>query len=269
MIKKVLFLVFVLSSFWAKSQHNHEHTFKYVNPKYSPNGQLILASTEGYIGLYILDAKTLEKKHAFLTESSVGYGATWTSDSKSIVFREKKNYQFQTKKIDLQTGKISETSISPLLLSCKASVGSKDVAHLTDNNLIQYGSKTYGNSGENYYHVVSNANKTVFVAHLQSMMILVDTKNNQLIPLVSGLANAISNDGNYIYFFRDYSNDGHYISNAELFVYDIKNQKEIQLTNTEDSFELWPDLSPDEKTLIYSDDKSGEIETLNVPQEIK
>lgn len=269
MIKNVLLLVFCMMVYSVQGQHNHEHTFKYINPKYSPNGELILASAEGYLGIYILDAKTLKKKQEFLIDKPIGYGAAWTTDSKSIVYREKNNYQFNTKKLTLKTGQVTESSVDPLVLTCKTSVDHKSVAHLNQNNLIQFGEKVLGNQGENYYHVVSNANKTIFVAHLQSQIVLIDVKNNQLIPLTWGLANAISNDGNYIYFFRDYSTDGHTTSNAELFVYDIKNQKEIQLTNTQDKIECWPDISPDGKTIVYSDDKTGEIEKIKVSQVIK
>ena len=269
MIKHVLLVIFCIMVYFVQSQHNHEHTFKYINPKYSPNGELILASAEGYLGIYILDAKTLKKKHEFLIDKPIGYGAAWFFDSNYVVFREKENYTFKTKKLNIKTGQITQTLISPLLLTCKSNVGYNDVAHLNQNNLIQFGEKVLGNKGENYYHVVSNANKTVFVAHLQSQIVLVDVKNNQLIPLTWGLANAISNDGNYIYFFRDYSTDGHTTSNAELFVYDIKNQKETQLTNTQDKIECWPDISPDGKTIIYSDDKTGKIEKIKVSQVIK
>ena len=263
-MKRILFSLFLINSFFFYGQeHNHPHDLKYVNPRYSPNGEYILASAEGYTGLYVLDAQTMEQKKVFKKEMAIGYGATWSNDSKSIYYRYKVGFEFKTKQIDIHTGQEKASEVNPLIFTCKGYIGNS-FPYLTNSNQIQYGDKVMGELGDNYYHLVANQTNTAFVAHLGSKIVLVDIKNNQITELTWGLANAISADGRYIYFHRDYSSDGHHITGGELFVYDVVEKKETQLTSTSEAIELWPDISPDGTKLVYSDDKTGKIEVLNI-----
>lgn len=262
----ILSLLFLMS-FAFNHDHNHDGGLELTNPKWSPNGELLLASSEKYTGLYIIEPTSGKIKASYLNDLAIGYAACWSNDGKYVYYREKnKDYTFSLKKIDINTGVVQIVNKNPQLLTNKSFNDG-----LTGNIYLNYKQEVVKRTNaneelvvlpaeiDNYYHMISSTNNKYGVVHSGPFMFWVDFKTGLKQNLTQGLANAISPDGKTVYFHRDYSNNGHHISGAELFAVDVSSKKVTQLTNTKNELEMWPDISPDGTKIAYSDTKTGKI----------
>lgn len=239
-------------------------------PKYSPNGKYILATSTKYAGLIILNSNDFSIYKTFLKDENVGYGACWSSNNSKVLFRKKEGYTFYTFSLDIVTGKITKTTINPQYLTTKGFNGeAKKIAYINDNRQLVYVNENIKETSltadnNNYYHLVMNPGAAKFVVHNGSSIILVDVISGENKVIGTGVANAITTDNKYVFYHLDGSSDGHHITNSELYVYDIALDKTTQLTNTMNDIELWAELSADNKTLLYSNEKTGEIESIKI-----
>jgi hypothetical protein len=241
-----------------------------TNPVYSPNGQYILTTSSKYAGLYILNSDNLSVEKSYLKNENVGYGACWSSDNQAIYFRKKTGYTFYVYKLDVAKGTVSKTDINPQYLTTKGFNGTiKNLAYIDKNRQLVYVDENQKENkltsdNNNYYHLVMIPGQTKFVVHLGSEILLINAENGQVKTIGIGLANAISKNGKYVFYHLDSSTDGHHITNSELYVYDIEQAKTTQLTHTELNIELWADLSPDNNTLLYNNEHTGEVESIKI-----
>lgn len=265
-----LLIILGLSSFFYPPtdiklvQSIESESFGLVDPKWSPDGEYILASSEKYNGLYVLNAKDLSIHKKFLEKENVGYAASWSADSKSILFRRKTNFVFYSYSINIETEKETNLSLAPDFFTCKGFFSEDKSKYYIDNNQnISYVNQEnevqqITHDGQ-YYQLVKHPLPNKIIAHQGSQILLIDIEKNEKTIIGQGIANSVSSDGRYIFYHLDKSSDGHHITESELYCYDTKKDKITTLTSTENIYELWPDISPDQTKLIYSDEKSGRL----------
>ena len=73
----------------------------------------------------------------------------------------------------------------------------------------------------------------------------------------TGIATAWTEDDSHLIGFLDESEDGHSVSNSELYLFDVQNAKTKKITNTEVIAEMYPTIHQDK--IIFADDKSGSL----------
>jgi Tol biopolymer transport system component len=241
-----------------------------TSPKYSPSGKYILATSTKYSGLIILNSKDFSIYKTFLKNENIGYGACWSVDSKKIYFRKKEGYTFYTYLLDIESDKITQTNLNPQYLTTKGFNGEiKKIAYINEKLQLVYINENQKESfltadDNNYYHLVMNPGANKFVIHNGSDIVLVNVITGENKTIGKGIANAISKNNRYVFYHLDSSKDGHHITNSELYVYDIEMAKTTELTQTSNNIELWADLSLDGKTLLYSNEKTGEVESIKI-----
>jgi hypothetical protein len=85
-------------------------------------------------------------------------------------------------------------------------------------------------------------------------------QNNTLISVSTGLNATWTPDSKYL-IFQQTEDDGEKITRSELYAYELKTKKIIQLTDTEDIQEEYPSISADGKSIVFSDIQKGLIFT--------
>ncbi len=252
----------------------------YSKPQWSPNGSKLMFTSDHNKGIYILSLK-----QNTLTKISdlpfVGYNATWDTTGKSIIVQEKKksttdnSSYYHTQRLDINSGKILATdkiaAKQIVVVTAKATIGknatSKDIEVYINDDLqlvaIQNGITQVitKNDGQFYHPLISPDGTKVAVHNGNEIYVysLIDI-NTTPVLLGEGIASSWSPDGKSIFTFMDESEDGHTISNSEL--YQISSNgvvKNIQITKTADTAEMWPSISPDGKKIAFSDEFSGRI----------
>ena len=76
----------------------------------------------------------------------------------------------------------------------------------------------------------------------------------------TGIATSWSADNQHLLGFLDTSEDGHNVTNSELYLFDIKTLQSKKVTNTEVLLEMFPSFIGKDKVL-FTDDKTGAIYT--------
>lgn len=276
-IWKIL-VVFLVLSFTLNQnidlQKDTKHTshlgLSLTSPKYSPNGKYILATSSKYAGLYVINSSDFSLHKTFFKNENVGYGACWSANSEELFFRKKEGYTFYTFSVNIKTGETKKTTLNPQYLTTKGFNGeAKNLAYINENRQLFYindkqKETQITSDNNNYYHLVMNPKSNYFVVHKGSEIILVDVLSGTNKVIGQGIANAISKDNRYVFYHIDSSTDGHHISNSEIYVYDIELSKITQLTHTSKDIELWAELSSDNNTLLYSNERTGELESIKI-----
>jgi hypothetical protein len=228
-----------------------------TKPKWDKTGTKLLVTGEHNKGLYILE---LNKSSIVECSGRAGIGrnALWTSENKAGY--QKRDEVRIVDDTFLKSARIADTLvyINPkdklIYLVCK------------QTGLL----KAINTEGRLYYNPVLSTNKKMVVVHYKSDMYLLSTTNKDFSKKIGfGIASSWSPDDKYIFFFRDRSDDGHLISNSDLYAYSVSDEKIIKLTNTKDYFEMWPDISSDGKHIVFSDEKTGKIYTAEIIQNLK
>ncbi|MBN2613360.1 MAG: PD40 domain-containing protein [Bacteroidales bacterium] len=222
-------------------------TFFLTKPVWGPDGRQLLLTGQNNRGLYIYDTVShtveildknlrVKNKPIWLKNGEIAYSA-----------RNKLNFisRFKT------TGNVSEDTLIVL------NTQKKKVEAVTCNgNLIAEVTPTAGL----YYNPVISPDGKKAIIHLGSEMYLYATNGSGMIQKIgTGLASSWSADSKLVFYFLDTSNDGHHTSNSDLYVVNIHTNVHQQLTQSNDITEMWPDVSPDGKNIVFTDSKSGRI----------
>ncbi len=241
----------------------------------SPDGKYIIASKEGYFGLYLFSVKTATRIATISENERIGYAAQWSLDSKNVLYREKntnpesgnkfivKQYNINSKKsiilenvnpnalqsyVHAQEDKDPIVTISPKSLNLN--IASKD------------GSKSYeikDMTGTGFYQPVISPDLKKIIAHSGSKMHLIKTDETSSQILVDGIASCWFPDNTTFLYFLDESNDGHSISGSDIYSYNILTHQVENITHSSDKTEMFPSISSNGKKMSCIDEKTGEI----------
>lgn len=250
----------------------------YTAPIWSPDGKSILVSEVGYKGLYIIDVSSKEIRK--LTDiQGAGYNAVWSPDSKQVYFRNKivnSNFSsyLEVNSINVKTGKIEvHPEINPDgLLSFFMAKDNQSPIVFTNTKTLLIEAQTYDKSKTwiitkdpgQYYQAILSPDRTKVVLHNGGEMFVYSIDGSGLISsLGRGIACSWTSDSeNVLYFLGE--DDGHQTTGSELYLCSSDGLYKWKLTNTPDVFEMFPSLSPDNKMIVYSDDKSGKVFIANL-----
>ena len=245
----------------------------YAAPVWSPDGNSILVTEAGYKGLYLIDVSN-NKVRKLNDIQGAGYNAVWSLDSKQIYFRNKKENQDYSSKlevnsIDVNSGKISiHPEINPDgLLSYFMAKDTISPIVYTNTKTLLIEAQTFDKSKTwvitkdpgQYYQAILSPDRTKIVLHNRGEMFVYSVDGSGLISsLGRGIACSWSSDSKQILYFLG-EDDGHFKTGSELYLCSSDGLNKWKLTNTPDVYEMFPSWSPDNKKIVYSDDKSGKI----------
>jgi Tol biopolymer transport system component len=285
-ISLVLVTIFCLNIFSQEySNSNKGYTLEnitaitppdgYSSPKWSPDGNKILFTKINYTGLYVIDLNAKDKIIEINKMRGAGFNAAWSEDSKNIYYRHKtpdkfKKYKSHTevKSIDILTKQTTDhKDININGIASKVSAKSNnDIIVYLDQNTLNVKAHTLDKSKEwditrdgRYVNPVVSPDRNKVAVNKHDEMFVFATDGSGLIySLGRGIANSWSPDCQQILFFIS-EDDGHAITGADLYLINSDGSQKWQLTNTPSIFEEWPDWSPDNKQIVFSDIKTGTI----------
>ena len=112
-----------------------------------------------------------------------------------------------------------------------------------------------------YYNALLSPDGKKVAVHKGSDIYVYDINGNGKGQKIgTGIATSWSADNQHVLGFLDTSEDGHNVTNSELFLFDIKTLKSKKVTNTEVLLEMFPSFIGKNKVL-FTDDKTGAIYT--------
>lgn len=243
----------------------------YTNPVISPDGKNLLLTGDHLKGVYVMDTKTQKIKQITTADGS-GYAYSWNPDSETVYYRlkEEGDYFANAKIIayniytGIKTGvEVESAKYLPsfkglnstnTLVNIDYQTLQLQITPIKDLKLV----KTITSDDGSYYHpILSNSGNQVLVHKGAEIWVYDLQGNKEPINLGIGLATSWSSDDKYIIGYLDESKDGHIVTNSEIYIFDVANNKRIQITDTEIISEMYPTMHND--TIYYADDKSGRI----------
>ncbi len=273
-----------------------------MNPVYSPDGTMIAFTKSNYVGLYIYNLADGSISQ-LSDEISAGYAFKWSSDSKSILSRVTRydgtRGYMSLKVFDVASGKSvqisEETSNMPYLPQwssgndkvllpqkdgLKVFQSGKEQSILERQNAIVVYT-TYdkiivediANSevktleplkGKKYLNVTASpdGSKIAFEVYGGNLFIM-NIDGTDLIDLDIGYNPKWSADSkSLVYMITE--DDGHTYTASDIFIINADGTNKRNLTNTTDSIEMNPSISPDGKTITYESFDDGSIYLSNI-----
>lgn len=250
----------------------------YTAPIWSPDGKSILVTEVGYKGLYLINVDDHEIRKLNDIQGA-GYNAVWSPDSKHVYFRNKKenpdySSKLEVNSIDVISGNISvhpEINPNGLQSYFMAKDNISPIVYTNTKTLLIEAqtfdkSKTWVITKDpgQYYQAILSPDRTKVVLHNGGEMFVYSIDGSGLISsLGRGIACSWTSDSeNILYFLGE--DDGHQSTGSELYLCSSDGLYKWKLTDTSDVFEMFPSLSPDNKIIVYSDDKSGKVFIANL-----
>jgi hypothetical protein len=251
----------------------------YTNPVVSPNGQFALLTGHHFKGAYVLNLLTNEIIQISDKDGS-GYGYSWDNNNEIVYFKQKEvkeyfsdskvySYSLKDKNIVLRNDidinmmssyhgveKNAENQIVVYTNMTTLKIEAKD--------LITKKSWVITSEDGQYYNALLSPNGQKVAVHKGADIYVYDvngTGKGQKIG--TGLATSWSADNQYLLGFLDTSEDGHNVTNSELYLFDSQTLKSKKVTNTEVLLEMFPSFISENKVL-FTDDKTGAIYTANL-----
>lgn len=240
----------------------------YTNPVFSPTGEFVLVTGEHMKGVYLLNLKDKSVKEISDKPGS-GYAYSWDKSGESFYFKEKaENEYFTNSKVinyyvkDNHSKKVSEIDHNYL----PSYNGKNQVVVYTNLSNLKIEAKDLTTSktwtvtnaeGQFYNAIISNDGKKVAVHDGADIFIYDIDGNSKGRKIGTGIATAWTDDDKNLIGFLDESEDGHSVSNSELYLFDVQNAKTKKITNTEVIAEMFPTIFKDK--VIFSDDKTGRL----------
>ncbi|MFD2909317.1 TolB family protein [Flavobacterium ardleyense] len=240
----------------------------YTSPITSPNGEFALVTGQQFIGIYLLELKTKKITPISITEAN-GYGYSWASDNETIFYKVKPENGYvmdsEVFSFNIKNKKTSKLAVDHNYLPSYQ--GEEKVVVYTNIRTLQIEAidlstmKSWvvtNNDGQFYSATLSHDGKKVAVHEGSELFVYNIDGSGIIAKLGQGIATSWSYDDNFLLGYLSESNDGHVISNSDLYLFDVKNEKASKITNTKDVFESNVSfLSKDQ--IIYADEKTGDI----------
>jgi len=240
----------------------------YTNPVFSPTGEFVLLTGEHLKGVYLLNLKDKSVKEISDKPGS-GYGYSWDKSGESFYFKEKaeKDYFTNSKVVnfylkDNHSKKVSEIDHNYL----PSYNGKNEVVIYTNLSNLKIEAKDLTTSktwtvtndeGQFYNAILSHDGKKIAVHSGADIFVYDISGNSKGRKIGTGIATAWTDDDKHLIGFLDESEDGHTVSNSELYLFDVQNANTKKITNTEVIAEMFPTIFKDQ--IIFSDDKTGRL----------
>lgn len=248
----------------------------YTNPIVSPDGKFALLTGHHFKGAYVLNLKTNEIIQISDKEGS-GYGYSWDLNNEMVYFKQKEDkeyfsdskvycYSLKEKKSTLRTdidinmlssfhGKEKNTKSQIVVYTNMTTL------KIEAKDLISKKSWVITSEEGQYYNALLSPDGKKVAVHKGSDIYVYEVNGNGKGQKVgTGIATSWSEDNQYILGFLDSSEDGHNVTNSELFLFDIKTLTSKKVTRTEVLLEMFPSFISKNKVL-FADDKTGAIYT--------
>jgi Tol biopolymer transport system component len=225
-----------------------------TKPKWDRTGTKLGVTGESNKGIYVLNLS--DKNLSLLSDKAgIGRNVSWSGSNEVVYRKADKLKTINNEKDGVGISNDTFLYVDPRKKRvCMAVSGTKIRKPVTFVPKL-------------YYHPVLSPDKKKMVVHYKSEMFIMNIEDSCCTKNIGfGIASSWSNDGSAIYFFRDKTTDGHQISNSDLFVYSIAEDKIYELSSTDQYFEMWPDVSPDGKHIVFADEKTGKIFTAKILQ---
>jgi hypothetical protein len=240
----------------------------YTNPLFSPTGEFVLLTGEHLKGVFLLDLSDNSVKQISEKPGS-GYAYSWDQSGNSFYFKERSEKDF-----------VSNSKVVNYNLRDHYSRKMENIDHnflpnfngSTENQIVVFtnlanlkieaknlsSSKTWtvtNDEGQFYNAILSHDGKKVAVHNGADIYVYGIDGNSKGRKIGTGIATAWTEDDKHLIGFLDESEDGHTISNSELYLFDVEKAKAKKITNTEVISEMFPTIYKDK--VIFADDKSG------------
>lgn len=265
MQKKNIYLFLILFSFsFAQRKIQILQTISFEKPlklpRISPDGKLILATTEGNLGLYVFDIQTGALKYKFKEEQLVGYHASWGEDAQHINFRANRNSLGQ---LNILTAEETYKPLNINLVIQQFQSFEQPYLYL-DKNLhchleIPLEKKSIVANLEQVYQVVKSKDNQHFILHSGADMYLFDNNFELQTSIPSGLANSFSNDNAQIIFERSASEGCGHLSHSELYIYDRAQKTIKQIDLPSSMIPLAPTFTNNDRQIVFENEKDGSL----------
>lgn len=273
-----------------------------MNPVFSPDGNKIAFTKSNYVGLYILNLINGSISQ-ISNEPAAGYGFKWSSDSKNILSRvtryEGPRGYVSLKIFDVTSGKSTqvtdETTNMPYLPQWSASNDKILLPQKYGIKIFQSGKEptilerqtevvvytTYDKiivedisksdvvtlepiEGKKYLNVIGSpdGSKIAFEVYGGNLYVM-NSDGSNLIDLDVGYNPVWTPDSkSLIYMITE--DDGHTYTASDIFIINADGTNKRNLTNTDDSIEMNPSVSPDGKTIAFEVFDEGAIYLLTI-----
>lgn len=276
-------------------------TEKFSEPKWSPSGEQIAFTKSGHEGIYLMRTDGTGTKQ-LVDDLGAGYKFQWSPNGKKIAYRGTKfegnkrkqfiaevEVQSQNKKVlsaekpridnlpvyDQAEGKeklvlVQDEGIEELIeaeLKSKSTISTAcvDVIFKKGDLFTVYHDGTMQQitkNGRSVYPVLS-PDKSKVVYSYNDQLIVVNVDGSNPMNLGKGYHPSFSPDGKYI-VYHIATDDGYTITSSDLYIIGIDGKNKVQLTNTPDVIEEYPDWSPKGKAIVFNGLNSGKLYKLEL-----
>lgn len=248
----------------------------YTNPIVSPNGKFTLVTGHHFKGVYLLNLKTNEIIQISDKEGS-GYGYSWDNNNETVYFKQKeaKEY-FSDSKVYSYSLKTKTTVLMPEIdINMLSSYHGKEknatsqIVVYTNMATLKIEAKDLvtkrswvitSEEGQYYNALLSPDGKKVAVHKGSDIYVYEVNGTGKGEKIGTGIATSWSPDNQHLLGFLDTSEDGHNVTNSELYLFDSKSLTAKKVSNTEVLLEMFPSFIGKNKVL-FTDDKTGAIYT--------
>lgn len=251
----------------------------YTNPVVSPNGKFALVTGHHYKGAYVLNLTTNAITPISNKEGS-GYGYSWDNNNEMVYFKQKEakeyfsdskvySYSLKDKKATLRTD--IDINMMASYHGAAKNVTSQIVVYtnmttlkIEAKDLISKRSWVITSEEGQYYNALLSPDGKKVAVHKGSDIYVYDVNGNGKGQKIgTGIATSWSADNQHLLGFLDMSEDGHNVTNSEIYLFDIKTLQSKKVSNTEVLLEMFPSFISKNKVL-FTDDKTGAIYTANL-----
>jgi Tol biopolymer transport system component len=235
----------------------------YCHPKISPNGDKISLQNlkTGYLELYDLGNNKLN----VVSSSKIYSESVIWNDNNSIKYQIKNSGNFEEYKIDENETKKNVSNQQQIhndkiAISLRYDLKLKKVISLVDG--IQY--EVTKKPGIYYKFLLSPDHKKLIIHENDGCFYLYSVKGEGVpIKIDRGICENWSSDSDFLFYFKDKDN-GEKVIESDIFVADLKSNKQFNLTNTQDKIETWPSISYNSEQIVYLEEVSHKIIICNL-----
>lgn len=281
MKKILLFILVIANSYSVFSQRIEKMTRVdvdgfYTNPVVSPNGKLALVTGHHFKGAYVLNLKTNQITQISDKEGS-GYGYSWDKNNEMVYFKQKEQKEyFSDAKVYSYSLKTKATTVMPEIdINMLSSYHGKEknatsqivvytnmtTLKIEAKDLISKKSWVVTTEEGQYYNALLSPDGKKVAVHKGSDIFVYDVNGNGKGKKIgTGIATSWSADNQHLLGFLDTSEDGHNVTNSEIYVFDVKTLQSKKVTKTEVLLEMFPSFMGKNK-ILFTDDKTGAIYT--------